>query len=110
MAALRNSSVLRMKAAASSEELLSINQNTRVARQEFLLSILTVVVSILAIHWDIQYDNTAAVRFSLRDVSPRKLPTRCVTWTFSCVSCYSSNKLWRKSESISRNKATLHVA
>jgi len=50
MAALRNSSVLRMKAAASSEELLSINQNTRVARQEFLLSILTVVVSILAIH------------------------------------------------------------
>jgi hypothetical protein len=50
-----------------------------IARQEVLLSILTVVVFILAMHCDIQYHNTAAVRFSLRDVSPRKLPTRCVT-------------------------------
>jgi len=81
-----------------------------IARQEFLLSILTVVVFILAMHCDIQYHNTAAVRFSLCDVSPRKLPTRCVTWTYSCDNCYSSYKLWLKSESISRNKATLHAA
>lgn len=44
-----------------------------VGRQAFLLSILTVAVLILAMHCDIQYDNTADVRYSLRDVSPRKL-------------------------------------
>jgi type 1 fimbria pilin len=34
---------------------------------------MTVVVFILAMYCDIQYDNTAAVRFSLSDVSSRKL-------------------------------------